>query len=150
MGNFVSVRGWLELNEEMIPQVREIIDDVANTTTLSKTPIEIAELYNRGWVFPSDKVNWTSYIFYGADVRLYHLEYLKTQFKLIAERVKRRDNNFVELFKDHMLNEKDLLDYPAGLFYIDDEDRKISLRWEISKGEFFEFIRQSSEIDSKS
>jgi len=149
MGHFVSIRGWLELNDGMVPLVREIINDIAKTTALSKMPIDVAEFYNRGWVFPSDKINWTSYVFYGANIRLDHLEYLKTQLKLIAERVKRKDDIFIELFKDSVSDEKNLLDYPTGLFYVDYEDREIFLRWEISKGEFIEFMRQSPEIDSK-
>jgi hypothetical protein len=150
MGHYASVRGWLKLSEEMVPLVREAIEDTANIATLSETPLDTAEFYNRGWVFPVDHINWVSYIFYGADIRLYHLAYLREQLKAIAEKVKLRDDTFIELLKDSTPNEDDLLDYPDGLFYVDDDDREVSLCWEITRGKFLEYPRHNADTEINS
>lgn len=57
MGIYVSVRGWLECDERQLAAIRETIaahDDGH---------------YSNGWAVPRQHVNWTHYIFYGADIR---------------------------------------------------------------------------------
>lgn len=143
MGNYVSVRGWLELDEDMIPQVQEIIGQAASNAEVFKITIQQAEFYKRGWVFPDKRINWTYYCFYGADIRIQHLDYLKTQLKAIAENVQLRDEVYVDLFKDNVEDERNLLDCVEGTFFVDDEDKRISLIWSLSKGAFHESRRAS-------
>ncbi|MBB4795980.1 hypothetical protein [Streptomyces nodosus] len=57
MGVYVSVRGWLECDETQLAAAQEIISSHTD------------EHYSSGWTTPRQRVNWTSYLFYGADIR---------------------------------------------------------------------------------
>lgn len=72
MGVYVSVRGWLECNDEQLVRVREIIaahDD---------------NFYNGGWAFPTKPFSWTSYVFYGGDLRDHEAHWLLDELQEIA------------------------------------------------------------------
>jgi hypothetical protein len=136
MGHYTSVRGWLELNEEMVSQVQKIIKESFNNKTASNTPCELAELYNRGWVFPIDHINWTYYVFYGADIRTRHISYIKEQLMAIAANIKSYTEELRDVLPANYIN------YPSGIFYIDDEDNEFSLYWELKNGQFTETSRK--------
>lgn len=73
MGVYVSVRGWLECDDEQLVRVREIIsahDD---------------NFYNGGWAFPAKPFSWTSYAFYGGDLRDHEAHWLLEELKEITE-----------------------------------------------------------------
>src|SRR5262245_50412019 len=57
MGGYVSVRGWMECDETQLATVQEIISSHAD------------DHYSNGWSTPRQQVNWTCYLFYGADIR---------------------------------------------------------------------------------
>ncbi|MFD8608352.1 MULTISPECIES: hypothetical protein [unclassified Streptomyces] len=57
MAVYVSVRGWLECDHSQLAAVKEII---ASDTD---------DHCSGGWGFPVQPFNWTSYVFYGGDVR---------------------------------------------------------------------------------
>ncbi|MFG3257240.1 hypothetical protein [Streptomyces sp. NPDC048172] len=72
MGVYVSVRGWLECDGTQLAAVREIIaahDDGR---------------YADGWGAPRRHLNWTHYLFYGADIRASALDWLTGQLGEIA------------------------------------------------------------------
>ncbi|MFD0078853.1 hypothetical protein ACFVIY_41525 [Streptomyces sp. NPDC127166] len=72
MGGYVSVRGWLECDEKQLATVQEIISSHAD------------DHYSSGWSTPRQQVNWTHYIFYGADIRESALEWFTNQITEIA------------------------------------------------------------------
>ncbi|MFE3431137.1 hypothetical protein [Streptomyces sp. NPDC059171] len=72
MGVYVAVRGWLECDEKQLATVQEIISSHAD------------DHYSSGWSTPRQQVNWTSYIFYGADIRESALDWLMNQIREIA------------------------------------------------------------------
>ncbi len=127
MGHFTSIRGWLEVNEEMVVQVKAVIQETAQREGISSEETEYLKFYNRGWVFPTDHINWTWFIFYGADIRSQHVDLLKAQITTIAGKVSTADQEF------H--------DFPAGLFHVDDEDGTLALRWELKDGHLQEIVR---------
>ncbi|MFF9039021.1 hypothetical protein ACF090_26545 [Streptomyces sp. NPDC014892] len=72
MGTYVSVRGWLECDETQLAAAQEIIaahDD---------------DHYTHGWGAPRRHVNWTHYLFYGADIRDSALDWFTDQIRAIA------------------------------------------------------------------
>ncbi|WP_232832148.1 hypothetical protein [Nocardiopsis sp. FIRDI 009] len=72
MGVYVSVRGWLECDERQLVAVREVISSHEDGH------------YSNGWSLPRQRVNWTGYVFYGADVRASALDRLAEQMGEIA------------------------------------------------------------------
>ncbi|MFF7144653.1 hypothetical protein ACFZB5_26110 [Streptomyces nodosus] len=72
MGVFVSVRGWLECDETQLAAVQEIISSHTD------------DHYSSGWTTPRQQVNWTSYLFYGADIRESALDWFMDQLREIA------------------------------------------------------------------
>jgi len=64
MSYFYSVRGWLEMSPDAFPNVISTI--TALRTRWSDN--EKAQLYMKGWCWSSEPINWTRYVFYGADV----------------------------------------------------------------------------------
>lgn len=72
MGTYVSVRGWLECDERQLAVIRTIIDAHND------------EHYSRGWGEPRQHINWTRYVFYGADMRESALDEFREQVQAIA------------------------------------------------------------------
>ncbi|MEV7071309.1 hypothetical protein [Streptomyces sp. NPDC093990] len=72
MGIYVSVRGWLECDERQLAAAQDII-----------TAHEDGH-YSHGWGTPRRHVNWTHYLFYGADIRESGLDWLVRQIDAMA------------------------------------------------------------------
>ncbi|WP_439678826.1 hypothetical protein [Embleya sp. MST-111070] len=72
MGTYVSIRGWLECDEKQLAAIHEIISSYAE------------DHYSNGWGTPRRHVNWTHYIFYGADIRESCRDWLLDQLREIA------------------------------------------------------------------
>ncbi|MFD4527407.1 hypothetical protein ACFWP7_26435 [Streptomyces sp. NPDC058470] len=72
MGIYVSVRGWLECDDKQLVAAREIISAHED------------DHYSNGWGTPRRHVNWTHYMFYGADIRESALEWLLHQIRDMA------------------------------------------------------------------
>ncbi|SCF95470.1 MULTISPECIES: hypothetical protein [unclassified Streptomyces] len=72
MGVYVSVRGWLECDKTQLAVLQEIISSHAD------------DHYSNGWSTPRQHVNWTHYLFYGADIRESALDWLQNQIREIA------------------------------------------------------------------
>lgn len=79
MAYFYSLRGWLELEEEQFEQAIALVKSLQ----LSHEKDTKAGLYLQGWCWGESPVNWTRYLFYGADVTAEGLELFEdTLFKL--------------------------------------------------------------------
>ncbi|UQI49754.1 hypothetical protein M1P56_35165 (plasmid) [Streptomyces sp. HU2014] len=72
MGVYVSIRGWLECDNAQLTTAQEIISAHAD------------DHYSHGWSTPQKYVNWTHYLFYGADIRESALDWFTNQLKEIA------------------------------------------------------------------
>lgn len=64
MAYFYSIRGWLEIEPENFASV---IDVVKSLQASHPKDTKIG-LYLQGWCWNETPVNWTRYLFYGADV----------------------------------------------------------------------------------
>ncbi len=120
MGYFYSVRGWLEINEEMELPLRQLIDLARDKNYGIEIALDKVEFYLKGWVIPQSYINWTKYVFYGADVRFEGVKFLKEHLQEIAKNVCSIDGEYT--------------DYITGFFAIDDEDGQISLFWKLQEG----------------
>ncbi|WP_406263768.1 hypothetical protein OH779_12275 [Actinacidiphila glaucinigra] len=72
MGVYVSIRGWLECDERQLAAVRRVIADHSDGH------------YSDGWGFPARHFNWTSYVFYGGDVRVSAVDWFMDQLRAMA------------------------------------------------------------------
>ncbi|WP_404961871.1 hypothetical protein [Streptomyces sp. 147326] len=72
MGVYVSVRGWLECDGAQLAAVQKIIASHQD------------DHYSNGWGTPRRHVNWTHYVFYGADIRQSAVDWLIEQIREIA------------------------------------------------------------------
>jgi len=116
MARYVSVRGWLECEYEYIPEIKKIVDNYSDNYSAFEATPEVRSLYQKGWRFPQDKINWTAYIFYGADIKSQCVDYIREQ-----------------IIKISLVN-----DEIRGLFYVDDEEGERRMRWEIYDGNIAE------------
>ncbi|MFE2492433.1 hypothetical protein ACFXGR_56805 [Streptomyces mirabilis] len=73
MGVYVSIRGWLECDKTQLAAIQEIISSHEDNH------------YTNGWGSPRKHVNWTHYIFYGADIRESALDWFTDQIREIAQ-----------------------------------------------------------------
>ncbi|WP_407883462.1 hypothetical protein [Scytonema sp. NUACC26] len=81
MAYFYSIRGWLEVEPDNFASVTGLIQSL-QASYLKDTKIG---LYLQGWCWNSQPVNWTQYVFYGADITEDGLELFKdTLSKLIT------------------------------------------------------------------
>ena len=72
MGIYVSVRGWLECDERQLAAIRTVID------------ADDDGHYSGGWGAPRQHINWTHYVFYGAEMRESALDEFREQVQEIA------------------------------------------------------------------
>ncbi|MBC3908220.1 hypothetical protein [Undibacterium umbellatum] len=124
MGTYISVRGWIECREESIPQIKAVISSFIDKARDYRFDATGAEMYNQGWVIPDTHINWTHYIFYGADIRIQRLSYIRDQLKTLT--------------KEIIHTEDWATDYLTGIFHADHEDGTESYIWKLSEGEFYE------------
>jgi hypothetical protein len=124
MSKFISIRGWIECDKEYIPKIKDIISYFSKE--YSKYPIEqeTKDLYQKGWNIPADTINWTAYIFYGADIREYNSDFIKDEITAIAE-----SNKEIE-----------------GYFFVDDDEGEKKLYWRVYNGKIIETERSDKEL----
>jgi hypothetical protein len=72
MAVYVSIRGWLECDQEQLASIKEILESNPN------------EQYSGGWGFPVRPFNWTSFAFYGGDLQEADVPWLFDQLVAIA------------------------------------------------------------------
>jgi hypothetical protein len=122
MSHFTSVRGWLQIFSDTTGDVMRIISDFNERARDYGVSRESADLYMEGWVARKKHINWSSYLFYGADVRTEALPFFESLLREIAEKANYQLNN--DIF------------YPRGVFHIDNEDNEQTVIWKISGGHF--------------
>lgn len=84
MGAYTSIRGWVEVQDKALADIRNVLarhEDRAADFELTR---EGAEFYNKGWIIPDEHINWTHYIFYGADIRTGAVKFILSQMSEIA------------------------------------------------------------------
>ncbi len=124
MGRYASVRGWVECSFEIVPHLKNITTKYLEKYSEYSVNDDIVEAYIGAWKFPDNPLNWTAYIFYGADIRDRCLDFIKDQL--------------IE-----MVNlEKDII----GIFYVDIEDTDIEEIWHIKDGILKEIDRRKLEL----
>ena len=73
MAYFYSIRGWLEVEPEKFEGANACLKHLQKT----QFPETKAALYLKGWCWQQHPINWTRYLFYGADVTQEGLELFK-------------------------------------------------------------------------
>ena len=96
MSRYVSIRGWLECDYEDIEEIKNIINEykIKKEWIVNDSDINKLELYQGAWKLPEKPVNWTAYIFYGADINSGYYEYIKEQVEEILKINKEIDGFF--------------------------------------------------------
>ena len=107
MGIYVSVRGWLECDEQQLAAAQEIISTHEDGH------------YSNGWGTPRRHVNWTHYMFYGADIRESGLDWLLRQVREMARIPANEDGDRV-----------------VGLFHASHE-MDGTTEWQVREGQLF-------------
>lgn len=124
MTHYTSIRGWIECPRNRIKDIRDLILSYVERAESYGLKKDVAQLYNQGWHFPEDHINWTYYIFYGADIQTELIDYIKDQIIELTEKIYEVDEGGT--------------DYIVGAFEIEGEDSKRSVIWRTRDGEFKE------------
>jgi len=114
----------MECPESQLDKVKKIIEsfvDKAEDYGLTK---DGATGYNWGWHIPEGCINWTFYIFYGADIRIQQTDFIKDQVIEIATTVFEKDGEYIEFVR--------------GIFDVEDEEKEIFFTWKMVDGNFIE------------
>jgi hypothetical protein len=122
MSHFTSVRGWVQIFSDTTDDVMKIISDFNEHASNYGVSRENADLYMGGWIAREKQINWSSYLFYGADVRTETVPFFENLLREIAKKAIHKVND--EVF------------YPRGVFHLDDEDNQQTVIWRISGGQF--------------
>ena len=110
MGTFVSVRGWIELDTEMVPLVRAAIASSS----------DVARNYESSWCFAQG--GFSEFVFFGCTVR-------KAAVPAIAELLRTIAVIVVDDGEFHF--------YPEGIFHLAHEDCEIpTVVWAFRDGAF--------------
>lgn len=73
MSIYVKVRGWLECDEKQLAAIQALISSHDD------------DHYSGGWGTPRRHLNWTYFVFYGADIQAQDLGWLLDQLRDIAQ-----------------------------------------------------------------
>lgn len=116
MGWYISIKGWIECDFELLEDIRNIIEKYKTKKewAINDEEQKRLALYQTGWRLPTvqNSFNWTLYVFYGADIRREYYDYIKEQIELIAK-----------------LDEK-----IEGFFMCSDEESEGDDEWRINNG----------------
>lgn len=127
MGHYVAVRGWIEVDVERLPRIKQLVQEFPKASGEGVLTPEQVRLYAQGWVLAEDGPNWTKYCFYGADIRREGLAWLLTQVRVIAQALHDEEEQPDEVVRRY-----------DGVFFIDDDEGEMSLAWYIKDGEVLE------------
>ncbi|MBW4633059.1 MAG: hypothetical protein KME30_14530 [Iphinoe sp. HA4291-MV1] len=84
MAYFYSIRGWLEVEPENFASAIDVVKSLQESYPKDTQ----TGLYLQGWCWKEQPINWTHYLFYGADVTEDGLEFFEnTLNKLIAKKL---------------------------------------------------------------
>lgn len=103
---FVRIRGWLECDDRQLVRVKEIVavDDPDRT-------------YGGGWAFPASQYNFTSWVFFGAEMRAQSADWFLEQLRRVARIPASDDDN----------------DLITGLFLVSHETEGMT-EWQVRDG----------------
>jgi hypothetical protein len=129
MSHWTYIRGWLELTEEMLPVVRETIERSVGDAVSAGVADQGDEVWNDGWIIPDEPRVLIYYAFYGRDVRIQSVPFVRFQMEQIA-RISTTTEDGDE-------------DQPLGMIHVDEEEGQGSkpLVWEIKEGHLREYPR---------
>ncbi len=99
MGHFTYIRGWVECDEDDVSAIKTVISNYVKKNEKYFMNKDLCELYNKGWRFPDEIINWTAYIFYGADVRSYNVNYIKIRLSIYLKSIKKLMDYFMSMMK---------------------------------------------------
>jgi hypothetical protein len=111
MSRYASIRGWLEWYEDDLSDLKFFLENYNAEKEHNLNDYEI-QLYKKGWNFPQSTFNWTSYVFYGGDIRIYGVSYFHELFSRIAAK-----------FDDY-----------DGYIQVNLEEETYELKWHIKAG----------------
>lgn len=95
MAKYVSIKGWLECEHSQLEEIHKIISDYEFKKDFERiVGYESMVLYNKGWCNRKEIINWSSYIFYGADVKEYCVYFIESEIKEILSKCSEIDGLF--------------------------------------------------------
>jgi hypothetical protein len=106
VGVYASARGWIQMDFEQRETASRIIEAHRH------------DPYSGGWAWPAAPFNWSLYLFYGGDIRVGELPWLREQLAALAAMPP--------------VDEDD--DRPEGLFVISVETSDTDEVWRIRDG----------------
>ena len=123
MAKYVSITGSIICSDFQALLIKDALskNNLQTKFTLSQ---EQRDLYLKGWIFPDIIINWMRYVFFGADVQEYAVDFIKEQILLVIEVIKGQGDK-----------EENSID---GFFYITPEDSNNSYCWIIRDNKLFE------------
>jgi hypothetical protein len=81
MAYYYSLRGWLEIEPEKFSTTLKTLKSLHKQY---KSDPKLS-LYIKGWCWNETNINWTRYLFYGADVTEEGLNFFKNMLSYIAK-----------------------------------------------------------------
>ena len=122
MANYSSICGWLQVSSNMSIEIERIVRAFKPRALEYGLSSEQADLYLQGFLFQRQQINWSSFVFYGAEIQTSAIRFMEDLVKEIAETVLDRDGDYA--------------DYPRGLFHVDDENEDAMIVWLVAHGKF--------------
>lgn len=120
MSSYVALKGWIECAEEDIPKIKDYINSFWDGNVWNSQEKKSLDLYKNGWVFPQVNINWSSYIFFGACVKSY----------------------FVDFFKKNIDGIISLNLEISGFFELEFYDEDKTIEWRIEDNILSEFVKE--------
>src|ERR1700712_3647928 len=96
MAKYISITGSLICSEAHIKIIKEVINSYENRNDEFALTKEEMNLYQSCWNFQNQAVNWSRYVFYGADIKSYALSLIKSQIETIFLSLEANITDFYE------------------------------------------------------
>lgn len=79
MANYITIKGWLQCEYEQVETIRKNMQTCIKDCGLYAMNNEQVTCYSSAWVFPQKPLNWSAFIFFGADIKNYAVSFVKYQ-----------------------------------------------------------------------
>ena len=80
MAYYYSFRGWLEVEPDNFSRIIEVV----RSQQASHAKNSKLGLYSQGWCWSENPINWTRYLFYGADLTKEGLDFFQELLETIT------------------------------------------------------------------
>ncbi len=94
MASYIVVQGWLTITEKQVNAIKAIISGRKKYIEQYDMEEIFHQIYSAGWCFSSSEINGKFFVFYGAPIKGYYIDWFKDTLIEISQKRKDTEGSF--------------------------------------------------------